>query len=643
MQNAQEEPWSRVPPKKLTDVPDTEKPVTDGCRTDDERPLIVQGRLRIGPMKGDRSRFEVFENVDLRKLLTSKAPVDTVIEAEEGAAITVLDVDSHHWSEPPSEAELCAHLTSVSPQPDAGWTTHGHGLKLVFIGAHHRDRALAAAFSIPSSFRLELLSHTRHPRSRSSKHGSACCGRVHFFKTDPGAPFQFETVGHWTNELRTEALQKLGLADGHRYGHDRCPLDPGADSHATDCVVVLTAGVYCHRCAGRGKRLSEHLAAGYFPFAQVISPGIGELERHAKDLVHWTHARLVLRHHYPNLDEALIKEAYRRTLQARWDEGDPRVRSVFNTNLDLVRGEGLWLDAERFGPTTADNDVVNGLPAVQYVEQDDDNNFVVRVDPVRRSRVKYRSCEGYTPVRPVKGLAFSEDANVIPVLVPPGPKHAVQLLNDPLPEEEAFRMLEQSFPLLHRVYLKACLAAAICGDARIGQPPMLACTGPSGSGKEQHVRLAASFLGQDIAKLSLDDGEEAFFRQLGIDLTAGERFLVFDEFGKTPNLASKLKMIFQISGWITWRPLFENRLVRTPLRGAIFFPCVRFPDFLVTSQEFLRRTRRVHLFRRVPNWAETSGGDTGFWRDRSEPNALVANSILTHVWRVCCDHDFRFH
>jgi hypothetical protein len=633
--------------KNLADVPDTENSLTDVCRTAGEPArgpaLIVEGRLRMGPMKLSRTRFKVFDDADLRELLAAKVPTDTIIEADDGACVTFLDVDVHHWAMPPTAAELSAHLATVSPQPDAAWTTHGRGLKLAYTGTYHRDRALAAAFSIPSSFRLELLAHTRHPGSRSSKHGNARCGPVQFFDTDPEASFQFETAGHWTDALRTEALAKLGLSAGHRYGHDRCPLDPGADSDAVDCVVVLDAGIFCHRCAGRGRQLSERLAPGFFPFSQVISPAIGELERHAKEFVHWTHAELVLQHRYSNLGEGLIKEAYRRTLQSRWDEDDPRIRSVFNPNLDLVRGEGLWLDAKKLTPTVADNDVVNGLPAVQYVEQDADGNLVVRVDPVRRSRVKFRTCEGYTPVRPVRGLILSEDPNVVPVLVPPIPKHAIQLLNDPLPEETAFLELEQSFPLLHRVYLKACLATAICGDARIGQPPMLVCTGPSGSGKEQHIRLAGSFLGDDIIKLTLDDGEAAFFRQLGIALTAGNRFLVFDEFGKTERLASKMKVILQISASITWRPLFENRLVRTPLRGAVFFPCVRFPDFLATSQEFLRRTRRVHLFRRVPNWAETSGGDTAEWRDRSEGNALIANSIVTHVWRLCHEHAFRFH
>jgi hypothetical protein len=155
--------------------------------------------------------------------------------------------------------------------------------------------------------------------------------------------------------------------------------------------------------------------------------------------------------------------------------------------------------------------------------------------------------------------------------------------------------------------------------------------------------LAASFLGHDIVKLSLTDNEEAFRRQLGIALTSGHRFFVFDELGKTPNLIAKVKSILEISESVDWRPLFENRLVKTQVRGAFFFPCVAFPDFLVASPEFNRRTRHVHLHFQIPDWAGTSGGDTTIWRDRTEANARVANSILTHVLRLCDEYAYRFN
>jgi hypothetical protein len=171
---------------------------------------------------------------------------------------------------------------------------------------------------------------------------------------------------------------------------------------------------------------------------------------------------------------------------------------------------------------------------------------------------------------------------------------------------------------------------------------MVVATGPSGSGKGETIRLAASFMGDTVVKVQLDDNPEAFVRNVGMLLASGHRYICFDEFGKIPNLSKKVGAILQLGAVVEWRPLFQNQRVQSPCRAAFFFPCVRFPDFLTSSAEFLRRTRHIHLFHRTPKWDATSGGDTAEWRDRSEKNAHIANSLLTHTWRLCHDQDFRF-
>ena len=374
----------------------------------------------------------------------------------------------------------------------------------------------------------------------------------------------------------------------------------------------------------------------------MVSSGESQLDQLAANRVHWTHARLVLKHLFPNLSESLLEQAYRRTLRVRWGDDDPRVGAVFNQDLDFVRGDGIWLDSRSLQPTQIDSDAANGLPYAQNVTGGGSSPLRVVPDPVRRSQVKHRSPRGYTPIRPVRGITFDDDNTVIPVIVAPEPHHPIQPLDDPLPIAEAIRQLETSFPRLNERYLFACMAAAVCADARRGQPPMLVCTGPSGSGKEQHIRLAASFLGEDITKLALTEDDEKFMRNIGAAVSAGLRFLVFDELGKVRKLSSMSRMLLQISGNIAWRPLYQNSLVHTEVRSAFFFPCVRFPETLTTSQEFCRRTRRDHLYHRVPDWGEASGGDTCEWRDRTADNAYIANSVLTHVWRLCHDFEFRF-
>jgi hypothetical protein len=351
---------------------------------------------------------------------------------------------------------------------------------------------------------------------------------------------------------------------------------------------------------------------------------------------------LELGHLHGNLGERLLEEAYRRTLIAQYGPNDPRIRMIFDRNLDFIRGEGVWFEAVSLQPTRIDNDACSGLSYALYLGRNPEGEVVVKTDCVRRATVKHRTPQGYTPIRPVRGISFAPQGEAIPIIVLPRPRYAIRLLDDPLPEGEAFAMLEQSFPRLHRQYLTACLAAGICAQAGDAQPPMLVCTGPSGSGKEQHVRLAASFMGQDAVKLAFAADEENFAHRLGIALTTGNSFIIFDELAKTRDLSSRMKSLLMISRSLRWRPLYQNQLVHTTVRAAIFFPTVRLPTFLAASEEFRRRTRRAHLFRRLANWAETSGGDTAAWRDRSEQVSLVANSILTHTWRLSHEHTFRF-
>ena len=652
-------PANDLSPNILPDVPDAGQSPPDACRTDagpsqfppdstlpasDESlpALVVKGELVVRGMHRPRESAKRLIDTDVRALLQTPSPPDTVIEAIDGTEFSVLDADVHHWPTPPTDDELEAYAAAVHPQPDAIWVSHGKGLKLLFVGPHHRPRAVAAALSVPRSFTLELLTHTRHPASASTKHGSAACGPVRFPATDPQAEFTFAAVGRPSPEVRQQALAELGLEDGGRYDHDRCPIEPHADSDSKGCVTVLDTGVYCFRCAARDLCYGVCPRPGFVTFAALVGTPTTDMDYLVANRVHWTHAQIVLRHQYPHLGPALLQEAYHLALQASLGNADPRVGMIFNDDLDFVWGCGTWLDAATYRPTDVDNDAVAALPHALNVVRGKDGNLTLAVDLARRSKVKNRRPRGHVPIRPVRGITFLRDEDTIPVLVQPAPTHPITLVGDPMPEEEIKRRLTAAFPRLDYRYLTACLAAAICAEVAGGQPPMLACTGPSGSAKEQTIRLAASFVGEDTVKLFLADEEEPFARQIGVALTAGHRFLVFDEFGKTPGLSSKLKNIFAISTVTTWRPLCQNRLVTTRTRAAFFFPCVRFPDFLAKGQEFNRRARHLHLYQRVPNWFETSGGDTVAWRDRTEENAFVANSFLTHVWRLCNDHGFRF-
>lgn len=593
---------------------------------------VVTGSVQIGVMTAPRETFAVHQNPDLRVLLEQTGlPADTVVEIGDKTAVRIVDVDTHDWPKPPGRAELLAYLADIRPVPDASWISHGHGLKLVYIGPDADDRSLAAAFKVPKCFSVELLSHTRHPGATSSQHPSAQCEAL-TFADNPGGQFTFRAVGRINSEQRAQVLADLDLKDGERYDHDRCPIAPNTASDAKACVKVLEGGVYCYRCASRGVTHVAGAKPGYWPFTAAGGSPTTHLDRLAEFRIHWTHARLVLIHHYPKLGETILRMGYERSLEARYGGDDPRITKVFNADLDIVWSEAGWLDASNYHPTKVDNDIANQLPYILNAIPHSDGTKQTKIDTARRSQVKNRKANGYTPVRPYRGITFEEADGVIPVRTDSDREHPVELLSEPLPEAEAWELLVPAFPKLDHTYLKACLAAAICGEACRGRPPMLVCTGPAGSAKEQTIRLAASFLGDEICKLPLTQDEEKFARSLGAALAAGHRFIVFDELTKTPRLAEKVKQLLAISARVTWRPLFANGTVDTPFRAAVFFPVTYFPEFLSGSPELNRRVWHIHLYHKVPDWQQSSGGDTSEWRDRSAENARVANSILTHIW-----------
>ncbi len=247
-----------------------------------------------------------------------------------------------------------------------------------------------------------------------------------------------------------------------------------------------------------------------------------------------------------------------------------------------------------------------------------------------------------TPIRPYRGICLSRDPNSIPVEAPPRLRFPVRILDDPMPSAEASGRVLEAFPGMQITYLVAAMAAMICGEIGGGQPPALTATGPSGSGKGETVSIAASFLGDSVVKMQLDDNAEAFMRQMGSSTGAGYRALMFDEFGKAKGIQQKMAHILQINSRITYRALYHTGMITIPFRSAMFYPCVRFPDFLRTSPEFLRRTRGVQLHAKVPNWRATSGGDAAEWRHRSQEHADIGNAMLTHAYRLCEVSNFIF-
>ncbi len=609
-------------------------------RSHTDEPRRIRGIVRVGPMRASRSTFDTLHDPELRKVFEGESPPDTVIEADNGTAITIVDADVHHLDSKPSLEEFLAFVADIRPRPDVLWQSHGSGGKLVYIGERHRDRAVAAALSLPPFYTVELKTQTRHPGSASSSHGDAHCGGLHF-SDQPDGEVHLSNIGRLDPQGLESLLDQLQLKTGGRYDHDRCLVDPNGDSTAKDCVVVLDRGVYCYRCAGKGLKYPGQRSPGFVPFTAIRGGVTTVLQSLVEARVHWRHAVHVLRHMHPNLSEGVLEEAYRLALVEHYGGDDPRIQATFSRDLNVLLSDQGWVDATTWKPTQLDNDLVDAMPAAQDVRRSDDQTPQIHVNRERRSNIKNRTPDGYPPLRRVSGMSFDQDDACIPVVAKEA-RHRVELLKAPIPEDEAFAHLQRAFPGVDRTYLKACLAAAICAEARRGQPPMLACTGPSGAGKEQHIRLAASFLDEDTDKLPNLEDPAKFNRVLGTATGNGRRFLVLDELGKTRDLGSKFKTLLEIGSKISYVPHYSNGSRQVRMCSAIYMPCVSFPAFLMRSVEFNRRVWAWRLDRSLEDWQVTSGGDTCGWRDRSPENARVANSVLTHVWGLCREHSFQF-
>lgn len=85
--------------------------------------------------------------------------------------LTVLDVDYHDLAQAPDEEFTTALAQAIRPRPLAWWRSHGGGLHLLFIAVppYQADELAACAAihvtTIDPSASIELLCHTRHPRS----------------------------------------------------------------------------------------------------------------------------------------------------------------------------------------------------------------------------------------------------------------------------------------------------------------------------------------------------------------------------------------------------------------------------------------------------------------------------------------------
>jgi DNA polymerase len=612
--------------------------------------------LRLRDQRQPAAKAEVIQGTNpldaLRDVLARPvAKYQYPIISVESGDIIFLDLDTHQLADKPSEEELDAWGTSNAPMADLWWRTHGAGLRLVFCGPQYEERAIAAALATPRFFEIELKQDSRHPAGAHPNYTGAKCGPVHVGEWTGEESVDWSLAGPLDPGVIEEVLADRGMQPGRRYDHDKCPIDGNTESEARDCVVALEAGIYCHRCAGKGLSHPACTASGFVPFRAltdrpVTSAVISDL---ARNLVHWTHAEVHLREEHPNLGSVLLKKAYELVLQEIHGQDDPRIGMALNADLQLLQGEQSWFDPETQREIQLTDRTLKVLPGLfgRIRPSDEEGHAKPKLLPRNPLFDRARQgipLDGYKPCRFVRGVVLHEDRSVLQLAVDPERGEPVRLLKarELLPLNDAFAELAVPFPDFDQAYLQACLAAAICAEHG-GRPPILVAVGPTGSGKGEIVRLAASILGDDRMTIALSTNEEQMWRRIGSAIEGGHRFLVLDEFLRRGNFLPELiAFLLQLAAIITWRRLYRNGDIHTPNRAAYFLSAGCVPDGFKKSPEICRRMWLARLCRQVPEWTTTCGGDTAEWRTLSKQNARTANSILTHAYSLCAEHEFNF-
>lgn len=655
----------------------------DGGEDDDEEP-----RAECGTAPGDeRNRTEgaappywirgqhqrradpgvLYFNKFLSALMATVPGIKyPLIECSEDAPISLLDIDVHDWDPSPEPAVLAAWVADVHPAPHCWWTTHGAGVRLVYHGTNREaaeEAAIAAAMSWPpKGCTLEILRATRHPAGEHPKYPGVKGGEV--VMSDLAEPYGAGTA--WSalaglsdgpsEEDRSTWLEARGMEVDGRYGHEHCPIHP--QERRDDLpVAVYGWGLKCYACEGHGRSFPGASKTGTATFSLLIGGrSISPVMMMAKAWVHWTHARLVLRHFYGEigLSDTILQAAYRLACASgMWGDRDPRLKLVFSPDLEVLRSDDhRWLNTRDLGSTKLTKDTYRSLPwclDAVWKESPWGGRKLVAVasGPRLDSAANSHALEGYTPLRPIQGALLRPDAippGTIPVLVPRSAgKRSVQApCRDPMPWSEAFSLLEETFPKISEVNVRGLLFAAICAEPGRDRFPILLIYGPSGSGKGATVNVVNGILGGQAGfDIQLDNATEPFMRELGTLLSRGVRFLRIPELARIQKLYSHLGKLLSLSETLTWRPLYES-ITNTPFRAALVLNCLAPPQELVAAPEMCRRIRSLCLPTRVPEWAGRCPLGLPGWRDLSADHALAADSLITHALTEARQHGFEW-
>lgn len=461
--------------------------------------------------------------------------------------------------------------------------------------------------------------------------------------------------GEGVNDDAVQAwLDEHGMESGGRYSHDRCPIEPGIESHG-DPVVVGDDGISCHRCRGLGRAVRGG-RPGFISWA-VLTGGseVSVLRSLVANQTHWGHAKWVLRA-AADLDGPVAKLAYSAAIKAYHGGKETAALTplVFHSDTDhLVRFDGYWGNVEEghVYPSNID-DLLAVVPASCVV--DDDGKVKAAKSSVtllKQSGMRAAFTErGYPAVQVIRGIrlhrTYTDPSRLVvsspaPWLEPYKTTMYPRYMDrkSRMSVEKAQEILEAVLPGINWTYLRALLLARACNEARHGLPQHLLVTGVSKAGKTSHVKLAAGILG-DVASEPLYVADIERFRSQVRDASQTGSFVSFDEFIKNTTRASpKMTAVQAMDPLLNFTPgSLSHKMYVGPVKmghvGVCIWTETWVPEVLRNNTQIARRVHYIKLARKV-EWEKglTANGISEIEKVRvlSEEHAAACNAILSDL------------
>jgi hypothetical protein len=555
--------------------------------------------------------------------------------------LAVVDVD-FHGRDPQSFVALHRLLNRVHPRPSLCWVSHGGGFKLLYEARDHAfiARMVLRTLGLGESG-IEVANRTRHPHyprgPQTCSEVIAGCPDGDSVKRARAILFSEQTESEVDYASIDEQLAERGLARGQRYPHTDCPIDPRPNDSGGSPVDFGPEHIWCYVC--QRKR-------SYADFLNGAPPRrFNALRSAVLNRTHWAHARHVIRHvtgcEDRNGYEALLALCHDGPLP---DLQESLTRKVFFPPQPILRGTGVWLDADTYLPAAKDGlaKLVAFLPACQYVDEAKEA-VKVNQNTVAKFQGTFNLADyGYATLEPLRGLDMLPRirpfrvGETIPVVLPADPPFAYRTAPRDLAAAE--QRIRDCFPTVNLDLLRLLtLAKAVLQLQEFENIPQLYLTGQSRAGKSATVLLAAELAGDAVSKPCFNENSPERFLQAYADASQEAGYALFNEakkqFRKDSDFRAALLM-FEIGR--KYHHLYVGqRSILNP--AVVVLTDTQIPDVLRDDEQTARRIVHVELGAGLNltegiDWEETCGtGQIRRWRRGDPANHLAADVFLSDV------------